>query len=231
MKYKEIDLYKCENIDIKDLSKRNSKDTIIAIVNNLKRSIKVLKNYAALIFINKKIRIENQIGDFNELSNIFKKDLKNYIKKYKNSRKNMNEIKDKIIIDNVPHEIHMNIRAEFLKIIVKGQNNEQNVYEFIRDNILLRLELFQVEDKKNFLNIFSNKAEIINDLLIEIEQINKNTIFNDINDLLFYEYLILEINHLSKNANQENYLEYKEKKNENNLRNYYEIISINMKLI
>ena len=158
MKYKEIDLYKCENIDIKDLSKRNSKDTIIAIVNNLRKSINVLKSYAALIFLNNKIGIEKQIRDFNESFYFFEKDLKSYIQKYKNAKNNMNEIKDKIIIDNVPHEIHMNIRAEFLKIIVKGQNNEQNVYELIRDNILLRLELFQVEDKKNFLNIFSNKA-------------------------------------------------------------------------
>ena len=214
MKCKEIDLYKCNNIKNKELNQKDINEIMNSIMNNLKKSKNVLKNYAVLIFINKKYKINiNQIRDCKQLYNIFVNDFTSYIDKYKIEKGKIKE-KDKIK-DSIPHETHMDIRKELLEIMIDNLDCEQDINEFIKDKILLPLNLFQFEYKKKFVNLLrNNKIEIVNELLIGLEQTNKPAIFSDINDLLFYEYLFLEINHLSNNDNKGNYLDYKEKKKE-----------------
>ena len=230
MKCKEIDLYKCNNIKNKELNQKDINEIMNSIMNNLKKSKNVLKNYAVLIFINKKYKInKNQIRDCKQLYNIFVNDFTSYIDKYKIEKGKIKE-KDKIK-DSIPHETHMDIRKELLEIMIDNLDCEQDINEFIKDKILLPLNLFQFEYKKKFVNLLrNNKIEIVNELLIGLEQTNKPAIFSDINDLLFYEYLFLEINHLSNNDNKGNYLDYKEKKNEKNLKNRFEILSIKTEL-
>ena len=230
MKCKEIDLYKCNNIKNKELKEKDIKEIMNSIMNNLKQSKNVLKNYAVLIFINKKYKInKNQIRDCKQLYNIFVNDFTSYIDKYKREKGKIKE-KDKIK-DSIPHETHMDIRKELLEIMIDNLDCEQDINEFIKNNILLPLNLFQFEYKKKFINLLqNNKIEIINDLLIKLEQMKNPAIFSDINDLLFYEYLFLENNHLSDKDNKGNYLDYKEKKNEKNLKNRFEILSIKTEL-
>ena len=230
MNLTEIELYKKENVEnIKLFKFKDSKKFFIQLcISNLKKSANILKHYILIILIHKTFEIENElIKNLNELYSIYEEDFIDYIGKLKQKKEDKNQEKDdKIMIDDIPHEIHIDIRIKFFEIILKNSNKFQETKEiigFIINYALLSKKIFGIEDKKKFadfiFNKFSDKKEIIKDLILQIEKNNKN-IFYNIDDVLFYEYIFLELNYI------ENLLQFKTK-TENNKKIIYEILSIN----
>ena len=220
MKLKEKEIYKLTNMQNEELFNNmdNVKYMIRLSVSNLKKSINILKNYSFLISFIKSFEVEIKSDKWYYL---FEKDFKNYIQKLKQEKeKKENAQLNNIIIDDLPHEFHIKISTAFLELIMKKTENSQQINEFIINDILLSQKIFEAEDKNKFARIIINKynnksgkLKLLNDIIGRYEN-NRNRIFADREDILFYEYLILELNY------NENLLEFKENNKS------FEIISI-----
>ena len=222
MKLKEIDIYKSQNIENQELlnGKANISYMVQLCISNILKSNNILKNFSLLISINKKASIGKQLREsLKNIKGIFQNDFKSYITKLKIKKEKQIESNNKIIIDNLEHKIHIDIRIQFLEIIFK--DNKDNLTKFLKENIFLSEKVFDAEDKIKFMKFiiknFNNKKDIINELLIKLEN-NKQSY--DIDNILFYEYLILELNAM------ENLIEYKLKFDKNNRKIVYKITSI-----
>ena len=157
-----------------------------------------------------------------DIFELFKSEFNLYIKNsnIEKEKEKEKEIKnnDEIKIDDIPHNYHINIRLKFLELInKKGKNINDKIIEYINIEILLPIKKFNFKDKKKFTNLIENisnknKKNILENLLIKIENNNTN-IFNNIDEILYYEYILLEFNY------QKNILEYKEIINKENINN------------
>ena len=211
MKLKETEIYAINTIPNKELfnNKENLNYIIKLCSENLKNSINILKNYSFLIFLTKSFGLGIILD---ECIPLYENDFKNYIQKLEKERGKQDNIQSKtIIIDEIPHKSHIEIRIMFLELIMKNTKNKHKINEFIINDILLPQKIFEFEDKKNFLNIIINKyknqsekVKLLNEILTKYENGNKR-VFIDLDDVLFYEYLILELNY------NEDYLKFKEK--------------------
>ena len=158
----------------------------------------------------KKNQIQNFIDEF-----------ESYLKKFFQIKELNNKPNEKIIIDGKPHSENIKTALKNFEIIYKdlivGNQDVKIAIEFIKDKILLQMNLFSYEEKMQFMKLILDKnndnksnINIIEELLKAIEKNDKIT-FKKKDDYKFYEYLFLNINYLNK------ILEYSEN----------EIISIN----
>ena len=184
-KYKDIFRF---NQGIKKL-----KDIANECVSNFKENI--LKNYSILISMDKiSPFIENEILDSKILEELFNKEFLDY-KNFEQNKESISESNqnDKDKLKNVSPQFEQNEkRLEFLKFLVKfqtGNNHYNNIKEIL---ILLNKE---------------QKSPIINQM---IDKFKEKELFDNKEEIQFYEYLILEFNSL------ENNLEYKVKENKDN---------------
>ena len=159
----------------------------------------ILKNYSILISIDKiSPFIENEILDLKILEELFNKEFL----EYKNFEQNKESIfesnqNDKDKLTNVlPKSEQYEKRLEFLKFLVKFQTGN-NHYNNIKEILIL----LNKEQKSPIINQYINKFK-------------EKELFDNKEEIKFYEYLILEFNSL------ENNLEYKVKENEDNNFNY-----------
>ena len=230
MNLTEIDIYKNGQIENKELliNIDNRKQIVNLCISNLKQSNNILKNYSSLIYIYKNFGNENELIEYiKDLFKIFKNDFQNYIEKLKKIKEEQTQTNNKIVIDSLPHKIHIDIRIKFLELISKKMSNNLEIFEFLKENILLTEKIFDAEDKIHFLDFINkinnkkNEIEIINELLLKIENNNKK-IFIDNEDIIFYKYLFLELNY------KENNLQFKLKfENQLNKHINFEITTIN----
>ena len=207
MNLTEIDIYKNGQIENKELliNIDNRNQIVNLCISNLKQSNNILKNYSSLIYIYKNFGNENELIEYiKDLFKIFKNDFQNYIEKLKKIKEEQTQTNNKIVIDSLPHKIHIDIRIKFLELISKKMSNNLEIFEFLKENILLTEKIFEAEDKINFLDFINkinnkkNEIEIINELLLKIENNNKK-IFIDNEDIIFYKYLFLELNYKENN--------------------------------
>ena len=169
------------------------KDIANECVSNFKENI--LKNYSILISMDKiSPFIENEILDSKILEELFNKEFLEY-KNFEQNKESISESNqnDKDKLKNVSPQFEQNEkRLEFLKFLVKfqeGNNNYNNIKEIL---IFLNKE---------------QKSPIINQM---IDKFKEKELFDNKEEIKFYEYLILEFNSL------ENNLEYKVKENKDN---------------
>ena len=162
-------------------------------VSNFKQNI--LKNYSILISIDKTSPfIENEIFDLKILEELFNKEFLEY-KNFEQNKESISESNqnDKDKLKNVlPQSEQYEKRLEFLKFLVKFQGGNKHY-----NNIKEILMFLNKEQKSSTFN------QIIN-------QFKEKELFDNKEEIKFYEYLILEFNSL------ENNLEYKVKENEDN---------------
>ena len=164
----EIEIYKSNKFQDNELfNYKNSKTFFIHLcISNLLKSINILKNYILIILINKAFVIEYEIiKNIVDIYNVFESDFNEYIKKLKIVKKKgkNQENNNKIIIDNLSHEFHIDIRITFLEIILKNVKNikeNQEILVFLMNNILLSEDIFDIEDKKRFADFTFNKFSI-----------------------------------------------------------------------
>jgi len=166
-------------------------------VSNFKENI--FKNYSILISIDKVSPfIENEILELQTLEQLFNKEFleyKNHIQNKESiSESNQND-KDKLK-DVLPQSELIEKRLEFLKFLLKFQTGNKHY-----------------NDLKEILNLLNNeqKSQIINQFIIKFKE---KELFDNKEEIKFYEYLILEFNSL------ENSLAYKVKEIEDNNLNY-----------
>ena len=179
----------------------------------------------------KKNQIQNFIDEF-----------ESYLKKFFQIKELNNKPNEKIIIDGKPHSENIKTALKNFEIIYKdlivGNQDVKIAIEFIKDKILLQMNLFSYEEKMQFMKLILDKnndnksnINIIEELLKAIEKNDKIT-FKKKDDYKFYEYLFLNINYLN------NILEYSENEfisinkcdlnilNSNYLNNFFRIFLI-----
>jgi len=185
-------------------SSKNIKKIADDCIANLEKNI--LKNYSLLICIDKVVPFKDKkIFDSIQLEEIFykfKKDFLNYKENYVSNHNGKDESKN----DNLnvlPQSEQIEKRLEFLKFLIKILA-EFNLYNILKKILTEKIFLNQ-EKKRQYICQFIDEFKEKREYLFNKEEIN------------FYEFLILEFNHL------ENNLEYIIKNIENN--NFkYEII-------
>ena len=192
-----LDENKYEEIFIFNQGIQKLKSIANECVSNFKQNI--LKNYSILISIDKiSPFIENEILDLKILEELFNKEFLEY-KNFEQNKESISESNqnDKDKLKNVlPQSEQYEKRLEFLKFLVKFQA-ENNHY----NNIKEILKLLNKEQKSLIIKQYINKLK-------------EKELFDNKEEIKFYEYLILEFNSL------ENNLEYKVKENEDNNFNY-----------
>ena len=162
IKLKEIELYnkiynekERERIEKEEeiLKDENKKNFIIEIsIQDILQKKNTLKNYCILLFIEKYYEIK-KIDNLEDIFELFKSKFNLYFKNSNIEKEKEKEIKnnDEIIIDDIPHNYHINIRLKFLELInKKGKNIYDKIIEYINIEILLPIKKFNFKDKKKF---------------------------------------------------------------------------------